>query len=174
MLLALASRSAYPGGYQVQEITEEGVAHGPRRVVSTAFDLADWVPSEHRWLWDATASIYPALLTAGLRVERCHDITLSERILLGRDGSFGKPNSAAAIHARATGTTVPDDPVPQPDAGQPTLFDAGGPQGPEPPDDDSIELLRQALRDQRARIDRNRPLGLLLAAESASASPRRR
>ena len=33
-----------------------------------------------RWVWD-TAAVYPALLAAGVRVERCHDLRLARSIL---------------------------------------------------------------------------------------------
>ena len=82
-----------------------------------------------RWIFDAAADTYPVLLAAGVRVRRCHDVALTERILLGRAGRFGEPCRAAAVLARAVGAPVPDDPalaepVPanrQPD--QPGLFD---------------------------------------------------
>lgn len=34
-----------------------------------------------RWVWPDTASVYPRLLTAGVRVERCHDLRLCHAIL---------------------------------------------------------------------------------------------
>ncbi len=134
----------------------------------TPAELRSWEATGVRWLWDATSLLYPQLLRAGVRVERCHDIGLTERILLGRAGHFGLPNSAAAINARATGAPVPDDPEPRVTPEHPTLFEPNGPdEGPQV-DLDPIELLRLALIDQRRRIADNRALGLLLAAESAS------
>src|SRR5579864_169904 len=38
-----------------------------------------------RWVWFASASLYPALLRAGVRVSRCHDVSLTEALLRGRD-----------------------------------------------------------------------------------------
>src|SRR4051794_1964221 len=52
-----------------------------------------------RWLWAATAEIYPGLP----RVERCHDLELTEALLLGYDGRWGEPRSLAAAWARLTG-----------------------------------------------------------------------
>jgi len=34
-----------------------------------------------RWVWDDTARWYPALLAAGVRVGRCHDLRLCHRLL---------------------------------------------------------------------------------------------
>jgi DNA polymerase I len=34
-----------------------------------------------RWVWAATGAVYPALLAAGVRVERCHDLALTEGLL---------------------------------------------------------------------------------------------
>ena len=45
----------------------------------------------------------PALLRAGVRVARCHDVALAERLLLGRDGRGGEPASLAAAYARLRG-----------------------------------------------------------------------
>jgi DNA polymerase-1 len=38
-----------------------------------------------RWVWWSTASIYPALLRAGVRVARCHDVALADALLAARD-----------------------------------------------------------------------------------------
>lgn len=43
--------------------------------------------AEHpRWVWTDTAQWYPALLAAGVRVERCHDLRLVDAIIAGIDG----------------------------------------------------------------------------------------
>ena len=106
---------------------------------------------------------------AGVRVERCHDVSLTERILLGREGRFGVPNSAAAVHARATGGQVPQDPGPRVVPEQPDAVRVRrNADDRHWPDVDPIEVLRVALVDQRRRIADDRALGLLLAAESAS------
>src|ERR1700729_2892763 len=52
-----------------------------------------------RWVWPSTAELYPALLRAGVRVERCHDAALTEGLLLARAGTGG----GAAIPAGAAG-----------------------------------------------------------------------
>jgi DNA polymerase-1 len=159
-------RSTERAGWELQEVTESGDVLGPRSVVDSAAELARWVPGR-RWLWDAAPSSYPALFAAGVRVDRCYDVTLTERILLSREGRVGAPSSAAAVHARAAGLPVPPDRGLSAVPAQPMLFDSGG-SPPEGPVVDPLEVLRVALVDQRRRIGADRALALLVAAESAS------
>ncbi len=49
-----------------------------------------------RWVWADTGLGYPALLRAGVRVARCHDVALTESLLLGRDGTPAQAAAAAA------------------------------------------------------------------------------
>jgi hypothetical protein len=42
-----------------------------------------------RWVWASGARLYPSLLRAGVRVARCHDVELTERLLASRDGPGG-------------------------------------------------------------------------------------
>ncbi|TDW21497.1 bifunctional 3'-5' exonuclease/DNA polymerase [Kribbella kalugense] len=67
-------------------------------------------PQVSRWVWRSSAEIYPRLLAAGVRVERCYDIENSEGLLLGYEGRLGEPRSAAAAWARLSGAPVPPDP----------------------------------------------------------------
>ncbi|MFD1325307.1 bifunctional 3'-5' exonuclease/DNA polymerase, partial [Micromonospora sonneratiae] len=60
-----------------------------------------------RWVWPATSETYPALLRAGVRVDRCHDVELTESLLLGHAGRWGEPRALAAAWARLTGAPVP-------------------------------------------------------------------
>jgi DNA polymerase-1 len=146
----------------IQDVTDDGEPGGPRREVR-AGDLTG--TAGQRWLWASTAEDYPALLAAGLRVPRCHDIAAVERILLGRAGVFGDPVTPAAVVARALGEPVPSPPV-APADGAPSLFDLTGPT-----DDgaDPLDVLRQAYQDQRRRAAGDGALTLLLAAENACA-----
>ena len=82
------------------------------------------------------------LLAAGVRVSRCHDLELTETLLLAYAGRFGEPRSLRAALARLQGHEVPDDPA---DAdGPPTLFD-------DRPGDD-IEAVVAVHADQQRRI----------------------
>jgi DNA polymerase I len=58
-------------------------------------------------VWPSGADLYPALLRAGVRAGRCHDVTLAERLLLGREGRGGEPATLEAAYARLRGAPVP-------------------------------------------------------------------
>ena len=87
-------------------------------------------------MWASTAAVYPALLRAGVRVERCHDVELTEALLLGSAGRWGEPRRLPAAWARLTGAPVPPDPPPvaaaPPGHGQDALFDAPAGQARRP------------------------------------------
>ncbi|HET8661915.1 MAG TPA: bifunctional 3'-5' exonuclease/DNA polymerase [Micromonosporaceae bacterium] len=139
-----------------------------------AADLAAEVAARERrdaprWVWPATATSYPPLLRAGVRVGRCHDVELTEALLLGAAGHWGEPRGLAAAHARLTGRPVPPDPPPRPPTPpgdtQGALFD----DTPAPP---SPQTLLEVYADQRARLRAVPEPGrfaLLVAAESAAA-----
>ncbi|HKN96527.1 MAG TPA: bifunctional 3'-5' exonuclease/DNA polymerase, partial [Pseudonocardiaceae bacterium] len=76
-----------------------------------------------RWLWAAGAECYPALLAAGARVDRCHDLLLVEGILLNHAGLHAEPRGLAAAVARAKDLPVPDDPAAARPDTQPALFE---------------------------------------------------
>ncbi|WP_460370857.1 bifunctional 3'-5' exonuclease/DNA polymerase, partial [Actinocorallia lasiicapitis] len=84
-----------------------------------------------RWVWASSARVYPRLLAAGVRVARCHDLELTEGILLAFDGRFGEPISVPAALARLHGLPAPTE---DPADTQPTLF------GP-PPETALTDLL---------------------------------
>ncbi|MFC5814606.1 bifunctional 3'-5' exonuclease/DNA polymerase [Nonomuraea harbinensis] len=115
--------------------------------------------SRPRWVWADTREAYPPLLAAGVRVSRCHDLALTEALLLAYEARHGEPRSARAAHARLHGRPVPDDAPEDPG----TLF---APE-PLPP-----EAVAEVLADQLARIAALPDPGrfrLLAAAESAGA-----
>lgn len=122
-----------------------------------------------RWVWADTRAVYPALLDAGVRLGRCHDLTLTEALLLGHEGRYGEPHSARAAYARLRGLPVPRDADGPPHGreAQAALFDAAAPAGPP-----EIDLVAEVYADQARRIaataDPHR-FRLLVAAESAGA-----
>ena len=72
-------------------------------------DLPDAVASYTRsgpvrWVWADTAQTYPALLRAGVRVDRCHDVRLVEALLAGRDGWPGAAGPGAGWAWAAVGS----------------------------------------------------------------------
>ncbi|GAA1812597.1 bifunctional 3'-5' exonuclease/DNA polymerase [Agromyces neolithicus] len=83
--------------------------------------------SHPRWVWAETQQIYPALLNAGVRVERCHDLRLCAAIL--DHSTLTEPFRVAGRHPRpswlAPGPSdmaVPPLPAAPARSGQ-TLFD---------------------------------------------------
>ncbi|HEY6709965.1 MAG TPA: bifunctional 3'-5' exonuclease/DNA polymerase [Actinomycetota bacterium] len=167
------------GGGLLQVVAEDGTPQGPPEPVR---DLAAAVAERERtdrprWVWAATAELYPGLLRAGARADRAHDLGLTEAILLAADGRWGEPRSFPAAWARLRGLPVPDDTA-RPagaGAGQPALFDHDllGLPGP-------AELLEGVVAvhaDQLRRLAGPEGagdgwpggLGLLVAAESAGA-----
>jgi DNA polymerase-1 len=122
-------------------------------------------PEADRWVWRSTAGIYPRLLAAGVRVERCYDIEGAELLLLGHEGRLGEPRSAAAAWARLRNAPVPPDPparAAEPGS-QSSLFE---PQPVAVP----LEALLEVYADQQRRhLAAEHPgrMRLLTAAESA-------
>ncbi|MEV0945194.1 bifunctional 3'-5' exonuclease/DNA polymerase [Rhodococcus sp. NPDC049939] len=105
--------------------------------------VRDIEASEHpRWIWTSTAAVYPALLRAGVRVQRCHDLSLTRAILSMRAGIPAPPPHEAV-----------DD--------RPMLFDTA-------PRADPARVVAD-FADQRRTIGNDGRLDLLVAAESAGA-----
>ncbi|MEU6668641.1 bifunctional 3'-5' exonuclease/DNA polymerase [Streptomyces sp. NPDC046727] len=156
---------AEDGGVDVAPLGPDGLPAGPVRRES---DLAEAVrsrPEVTRWVWRSTPEVYPSLLAAGVRVERCYDIEDAETLLLGHEGRYGEPRSAAAALARLRGGPVPPDP-PQRAAergAQSPLFEPAGVRLALP---DLLAVYADQLRrhEKTAHPDRMR---LLTAAESA-------
>jgi DNA polymerase-1 len=127
-----------------------------------------------RWVWADTREVYPALLERGVRLARCHDLALTEGLLLAHEGRYGEPRSARAAHARLHGLPVPDDHgAPEhghaghrgAEARQASLFE----EEPPPPD---AGLVAEVHTDQLRRIEDTADphrFRLLVAAESAGA-----
>jgi DNA polymerase-1 len=171
VLVAVASDGV--GGGWLRPLTDDGA---PAGAVQRVTDLPAAVAAEEataspRWLWAATAGSYPPLVRAGVRVARCHDLELTEALLLGYAGRWGEPRSVAAILARRDGRPVPaDPPAPAPRPGaevQATLFEAATPVTT-----DSTADLATAYRGQRDRVEATAAparFRLLVAAESAGA-----
>jgi DNA polymerase-1 len=129
---------AGPGdGCWLSELAEDGTGHGPVvwhddcPAAVVAYERSGGV----RWVWAAAGGVYPALLRAGVGVERCHDIALAEALLLAREGRPGEPASLAGAWARLRGTETPAFPGGRPAAaprpGQDALFDPADPVFPD-------------------------------------------
>ncbi|MEO3972316.1 bifunctional 3'-5' exonuclease/DNA polymerase [Streptomyces sp. CAU 1734] len=160
-----ALTAAEGDGARLVPLGPGGVAGGP---VVTEPDLVAAVRSRpwvERWVWRSTAEIYPRLLAAGVRVERCYDIECAEQLLLAHEGRLGEPRSAAAALARLRHQPVPPDP-PQRAAepgSQSSLFE---PQPVPVPLESLLEVYGEQLRRHETAEHPGR-LRLLTAAESA-------
>ncbi len=135
---------------------------GPVSAKDLCAAVADYEQSGPvRWVWASGARLYPALLRAGMRVARCHDVELTERLLVSRDGPESGPGASALAGLAAAGQT---------EAGQAqgALFDAAASAGPDPAE--LLDTLIAAHASQLSRIDVDEQpgrFGMLAAAESA-------
>lgn len=135
-------------------------------------DLAAWVADTEaahapRWVLPAADALYPDLLAAGVRLARCHDLFLTEGILLAHAGTPGSPRNLAAAWARLHDLPEPDDPPPASRTEQPALFEAA--REPLPAGADNLDAAVAVYADQQSRIAEVPRLRLLVAAESAGA-----
>ncbi|WIM98303.1 bifunctional 3'-5' exonuclease/DNA polymerase [Actinoplanes oblitus] len=158
---------------RLQDLHADGGPVGPPHPVADlpAAVAAREAADQPRWVWPATADIYPALLRAGVRVARCHDLELTEALLLGHAGRWGEPRGLAAATARLRGLPVPPD-RPRPEAEPPgfaqgALFDALPASIPVAAGD-----VLALYADQQRRLAATEHPGrfrMLVAAESAGA-----
>jgi DNA polymerase-1 len=148
-----------------------GQVLGPSGVPETVPDLAAFMAGrEARWVMPSVEALYPDLLRAGVRLGRCHDLALTEAILLAFEERPGRPRNLAAAWARMHDLPEPDDPRPSIKTEQPTLFEAE--REPVPAGTDMLSAAAAVYEDQRKRIARTalpERLRLLVAAESAGA-----
>ncbi|WP_049570533.1 bifunctional 3'-5' exonuclease/DNA polymerase [Streptomyces sp. SBT349] len=157
------------GSVRVCPLDERGRPAGPVTAEPDAAAAVRARPRVTRWVWRSTAALYPRVLAAGLRVERCYDVEAAEALLLGHEGSWGLPRSLSAGYARLRGLPVPEDPPPATaETAQPSLFAAG--PVPLPAGADPLEALLLVYEGQLERAGlavRPERMRLLLAAESA-------
>ncbi|WP_030574448.1 bifunctional 3'-5' exonuclease/DNA polymerase [Streptomyces aureocirculatus] len=154
------------GGAALVPVDEGGRPVGDVRREADLVAAVRRRPEVTRWVWRSTTAVYPRLLAAGVRVERCYDIEAAELLLLGHEGRLGEPRSAAAAWARLHRRPVPQDPPPraaEPGA-QDSLFEPS--QAAHLP----LEALLEVYADQLTRHGATAHPGrmkLLTAAESA-------
>ncbi|MDT7782553.1 MAG: polymerase [Pseudonocardiales bacterium] len=163
MLVALVPDADGAGRWQ--KLHDDGTPAGPEMAASSLASAVASLERAHkpRWVWADTAEVYPLLLDAGVRVDRCWDLHLTESLLLGADGRHREPKELAAAVARELKLPAPPDLGPRKKDIELTLF------APEPTQlpggTDELAALSMVFRAQQ----RNPALGLLIAAESASA-----
>ncbi|WP_425548721.1 bifunctional 3'-5' exonuclease/DNA polymerase [Amycolatopsis ultiminotia] len=148
----------------------EGVRRGLSRTEWIAQVRTLEAARSPRWVFPSVEADYPALVEAGVRLDRCHDLALAEGLLLAYEGRETESRSLRAAWARARGEQPPDDGPAFGEDVQPTLF---SPRGPGLPEGVPVtEAARLVLAEQEKRMAATEAPGrmrLLLAAESASA-----
>ncbi|MFD7645282.1 bifunctional 3'-5' exonuclease/DNA polymerase [Kitasatospora sp. NPDC059795] len=175
MRYALVPDPHGPGG-RLRPLAEDGSPLGPAEQVPRLAEAVAAVEAEHapRWVWPTADTAYgPLLAELPERVARCHDLRLTEALLLGHEGRFGAPRSLGAAWARLRGLPVPAD-LPEG-----ALPDEDGLFAPDrlqlPPGADPLEATVAVHAEQLRRLAaiadpaaRHR-FRLLVAAESAGA-----
>jgi DNA polymerase-1 len=174
--------SARPDGAALRELAADGApaAANPEPRLISAGELAGVVRElekrRPRWIWHRTQDWYPALLNAGVELERCYDLTLCGAILAHSEFT------AHTDYARNAEKLTQDDdlqqpprslqPPPQPEHQGALFEDSGFSRTPR----HSAEELRneyaaqqESLRQVSSDANRRQRLQLLLAAESAGA-----
>ncbi|AZS36870.1 DNA polymerase I, thermostable [Microbacterium lemovicicum] len=155
---------------RVEAVLLDAQAREIERTAVDAAALAAWIAEREaahapRWVWSDAAAWYPALLSAGVRVSRCHDLRLAHAVI--RDAA--SVTDAAALRSATEWDRA--GAVAEASAA-PALFELDDTFAPPagPPDDASAVLAEFAR--QRDAVDGSADPGrlrLLLAAESAGA-----
>ncbi|MEU6525669.1 bifunctional 3'-5' exonuclease/DNA polymerase [Streptomyces sp. NPDC046924] len=156
---------AEDGGVDVAPLGPDGLPTAPVRREEDPAEAVRSRPGVTRWVWRSTAEVHPRLLAAGVRVARCYDVEAAETLLLGHEGRYGEPRSAAAALARLRGGPVPPDPPQRPaePGAQSSLFE---PRTAHIPLEDLLAVYAEQQRRLGATAHPDR-MRLLVAAESA-------
>lgn len=149
----------------VAPLGPDGLPAAPVRREADPAEAVRSRPGVTRWVWRSTSEVHPRLLAAGVRVARCYDVEAAETLLLGHEGRYGEPRSAAAALARLRGGPVPPDPPQRPaePGAQPSLFE---PRDAHVPLEDLVAVYAEQQRRIGATAHPDR-MRLLVAAESA-------
>ncbi len=126
------------------ELGEDGSPAGsPARVTDLAATVREYERGgDTRWVWPSSATLYPRLLGAGIRVARCHDVALADALILGRDAALGTAGDADAGAGTAGGAGAGAGTAGGAGAGAGTAGDAGAGAGTV--GDEDRALLRAA------------------------------
>lgn len=124
-----------------------------------------------RWVLPSVAALYPALRQAGIRLDRCVDLTHTEALLLADAGRYGEPPDIASALARLRG----EEPTPHrsrsalPSEREPlALFGRATDDGSTDPAT-AAQLLHDEQQRRIAQLPRPGAFGLLAAADSVGA-----
>ncbi len=166
-MYALLASAPDPAAVELQLWTAQGSPAAPAKNMARASvaGAVRAIEQAHRprWVWDRSQRWYPGLLAAGIRVERCHDLALSQAILL--PSTF----TADTGYRQAAHVLPPEDlpPAPGTGSGQASLFD----QPAKNPAWDLAAVSAELAAQQTAIAASTHParLALLTTAESACA-----
>ncbi|WP_410783280.1 bifunctional 3'-5' exonuclease/DNA polymerase [Leifsonia sp. SIMBA_070] len=156
------------GGDQGERTAVLPLAELPALVAAEEGAAEEGAAERPRWVWDDTRAWYPALLRAGVRVERCVDLRLCHAILRNSTLTAGTALATAAPGPWDTALDLLEEPAAGHTA-HTALFEL---DQPEPPALDDRRDSRSELFAQEAAVAAStdpRRLRLLLAAESAGA-----
>jgi DNA polymerase-1 len=160
--VALSSRP--DGTVLVGTLDDDGSPIGPPQIVdprSLAAVVAGLEPQRPRWVWDDTSRWYPALLAAGVRVERCVDLRLSHAILRRSELTAASELAGTPLSSWDRGVVESVEA-----AAEDALFDFDEPL--EVAEEDPLAEFRMQRQAIATAVDPGR-IGLLIAAESAGA-----
>ena len=137
-------------GRRVRVLAGAGVPGAPEKVD----DLAGWMAARGGARAALGAALgrgaVPGPARAGVRLDRCHDLALTEGILLAFAERPGRPRNLAAAWARLHDLPEPDDPPPASRTEQPALFEAD--REPLPAGADPLDAAVAVYADQQRRI----------------------
>ncbi len=162
---------AEDGGVEVAALGPDGLPAGPVRREADPAEAVRSRPEVTRWVWRSTAEVYPRLLAAGVRVERCYDVEDAEVLLLGHEGGTASPGrppppwpGCAAVRCRPTRPSGPPN-----RARSPRCSSRRGPGSRWPTSSPSTPISSAGTTGPRTRpdaaADRGRVGGMLVAAE---------
>lgn len=150
------------GGAVLVSLMPEDGSPAPAERSLTEAGFAAYVQEQERafttrWVWDDTTAWYPALLSRGIRISRCHDLRLCHAIL--RHSAFAFGSEVATAPPTAWDVAAPAGSA----GGAQVLFELG--------QDGGMDVASEFLRQREAVRSSSAPgkLRLLLAAESAGA-----
>ncbi len=170
--IAVAEDQIGSGG-RLQTLDAAGRPTGaPESVPDLAQAITRYEAVAHpRWVWASTDDLYPRLLDRlPERIGRCHDIRLTETLLLGHAEQHRAPRSLGAAWARLHDLPVPEDTRAGHHEGQPSLFVPD--RHNLPPGTDHLTAVVTIYAEQLRRLsalEQADGMRLLSAAESAGA-----
>ncbi|MCD4852445.1 bifunctional 3'-5' exonuclease/DNA polymerase [Arthrobacter sp. AK01] len=174
MYLLLA---AHPEGAAIQRISPTGKATADARIVARGelpAVVREYEAQRPRWVWHRAMDWYPELLTHGIELERCHDLSLCAAILAHSEFTAHTDYARHAVKLTQDDDSTPPRVLqpPPPPADQGALFEDPSPSIAKaglPELKEEFGAQQHAIAQVPTDGQRKQRLQLLLAAESACA-----